>query len=36
MEGSFWDRWNPLVIYRSECGGWFVRIFYRGFHVIPY
>jgi hypothetical protein len=35
MGGSFWDRWNPLVLYRSECGGWYLRLFYRSFHIIP-
>lgn len=35
MGASFWDRWNPLVCYRSESGGWYVRIIYRSFHIVP-
>jgi hypothetical protein len=33
MAGRFWDSWNPLKFYRSEMGGWYVRLFWRGFHI---
>lgn len=35
MRGTWWDRWNPFVLYRSEAGGWYLRLFWRGFLIIP-
>lgn len=33
MGASWWERWNPFVLYRSESGGWYLRLFYRSFHI---
>ena len=29
---KFWRRWVDL--YRSECGGWYLKFGRRGYHII--
>src|SRR6516164_2269706 len=32
MGASWWERWKLVTWYRSECGGWYVRVWHVGLH----
>lgn len=34
MLGSWWRRWQPIAFYRSEMGGWYLRLGRCGYHIV--
>jgi len=33
MGASLWERMKPITWYRSELGGWYLRLWLAGFHI---